>query len=45
MIITRTIYGIDAKTKSVREAKLGLLSLSARMTGNKAGVVEGIANP
>lgn len=44
MIITRTIYGIDAKTKSVREAKLDLLSLSARMTGNKAGVVEGIAN-
>ncbi|KAG2228683.1 hypothetical protein INT48_005376 [Thamnidium elegans] len=44
MIITRTIYAIDAKTKSIREAKLDLLSLSARMTGNKAGVVEGIAN-
>lgn len=44
MIITRTMYGIDAKTKSIREAKLDLLSLSAGMTGNKAGVVEGIAN-
>ncbi|KAG1533259.1 hypothetical protein G6F51_012711 [Rhizopus arrhizus] len=44
MTITRTIYGVDAKTKSIREAKLDLLSLSARMTGNKAGVVEGIAN-
>jgi hypothetical protein len=44
MTITRTIYEVAAKTKSIREAKLDLLSLSARMTGNKAGVVEGIAN-
>ncbi|KAI8334943.1 hypothetical protein BC941DRAFT_356068 [Chlamydoabsidia padenii] len=44
MTITRTIYDVDAKTKSIREAKLDLLTLSARMTGNKASVVEGIAN-
>ncbi|CAO3670241.1 unnamed protein product [Rhizopus stolonifer] len=44
MAITRIIYGIDAKTKSTREVKLDLLSPSARMTGNKACVVEGIAN-
>jgi hypothetical protein len=44
MAIMRTIYGIDAKTKSIREARLDLLSLSARMTGNKANVIEGIAN-
>ncbi|ORE07518.1 hypothetical protein BCV72DRAFT_290231 [Rhizopus microsporus var. microsporus] len=42
--ITRTINGIDAKTKSIREAKLVLLSFSVRMTGNKANVVEGITN-
>ncbi|CAO3650123.1 unnamed protein product [Mucor hiemalis] len=44
MTITRTIYGIDVKTKSTREAKLNLLPLSARMAGNKAGIVEAIGN-
>lgn len=33
MTIARTIYEIDVKTKSVRGAKLDLLSLSARLTG------------
>lgn len=49
--LTRTINGIDAKIKSIREIKLDLLLLSAPsseifwpgMTGNKANVVEGIA--
>ncbi|KAG1057098.1 hypothetical protein G6F43_001039 [Rhizopus delemar] len=38
--ITRTINGIDAKTKSIRKAKLDFLLLSARMTDNKIGEVE-----
>lgn len=42
--ITRTINGIDAKTKSIRKAKLDFLLLSARMTDNKVNAVEKIAN-
>ncbi|KAI9495308.1 hypothetical protein BDB00DRAFT_743118, partial [Zychaea mexicana] len=44
MTIMRTIIGMDAKTKSTREAKLDLLSLSAHITRNKASNVEGITN-
>ncbi|KAL0084103.1 hypothetical protein F4703DRAFT_1929539 [Phycomyces blakesleeanus] len=40
MIITRTIYGIDAKTKSIREVKTALLSLFARMAGKQSREVE-----
>lgn len=42
--ITRTINGIDAKTKSIRKAKLDFLLFSARMTDNKVNAVERIAN-
>ncbi|KAI9262268.1 hypothetical protein BDA99DRAFT_510744 [Phascolomyces articulosus] len=44
-IVTRIINEVAEKTKTIRTAKLELLTLAASMEGgNKANVVEGVAN-